>query len=668
MINFILSYLNSEISKDKLYEKLKKEYGITKNEFLCVMYNLEVNEKVYYNKNKNTYKKFPQGYHVAEIKVNSRGKAYFEIDGKKIYITPEELNGALLYDIVVIESTNFDYSVKKILDRSESNLVCEYQLINGKNRAVPLDENFKRILYVTNLDDYDLNYGDIVLVKPSNKISKKRVRAKVERIICTKDDPNKEETIINAKFGLRTNFNEKVKKETKVLKEKRYDFLNEDRVDLRSENVFSIDHTETLDVDDAVSIKKENDNYVLKVHVAHQSKNISIYSEIFKDALVNTASIYTKSAYENPLFPFEISRDMFSLVEGEDRPARTFEITYDKDGNIINSKIYQSIINNKHKMSTKKVDNFFKTNNLVKEYEDCKEDLLLVKELTLKILKRKSKEVNKSKSYYDMIVHKIESQNREIKLKRKEDITSIIIETLMIETNNLASINGAPIFRNHTKLNEDLIIEEVNNHLEKNGSLLEVSSLKEIYQKYNDPDVKHAIKFVISNKKNKAFWSTVNSGHESLKLDGYAQVTSELRRLGDFINHYTLDLIDKGLYTPETEKKLKIYYNEICKRLNKQKSKTELVMNYLSKIYETNLETFYIKDIIDDYVCLCNDEEDLVVAHLNHFINGNCISIDGKIYDQVNDIYYSIYDKVLGKQINKETYGDVKVAHVHVKK
>ena len=87
------------------------------------------------------------------------------------------------------------------------------------------------------------------------------------------------------------------------------------RLDLRDEIIFTIDGADSKDLDDAVSLTKENNEYHLGVHIADVSHYVRPGSALDKEAFERGTSIY----YANrvvPMLPRELSNGICSLNPG----------------------------------------------------------------------------------------------------------------------------------------------------------------------------------------------------------------------------------------------------------------------------------------------------------------------------------------------------------------
>lgn len=146
--------------------------------------------------------------------------------------------------------------------------------------------------------------------------------------------------------------------------------LNKDIVDKRDEYVFTIDPAECKDYDDAISIKKVNNEIILSTYIV----NIALYMDRL-DAweLINkqVATYYTPLKNVH-LLPEQLSEDKFSLCEGKDRVVLCYDFII-KDHNIIKTNIYPCTINVKHNFRYDEEE--LLKNNSYKHIETCLTDL-----------------------------------------------------------------------------------------------------------------------------------------------------------------------------------------------------------------------------------------------------------------------------------------------------
>ncbi len=119
--------------------------------------------------------------------------------------------------------------------------------------------------------------------------------------------------------------------------------LNPARVDLRDHVIFTIDGAGAKDLDDAISLEKRGENWVLGVHIADVSHYVRPDTPVEKEAALRGTSVYFTDKVV-PMLPESLSNGACSLNAGEDRYAMTAEVTLDGEGNRLGTKIFKSVI------------------------------------------------------------------------------------------------------------------------------------------------------------------------------------------------------------------------------------------------------------------------------------------------------------------------------------
>eukprot|EP00871_Galdieria_phlegrea_P002051 jgi/Galph1/2847/GphlegSOOS_G1537.1 len=115
------------------------------------------------------------------------------------------------------------------------------------------------------------------------------------------------------------------------------------RKDLRSSCVFSIDPPGCTDIDDALSVETDNDNFVIGVHIADVTSFITQDSALDREAADRSTTVYLADR-RIEMLPSRLSSDLCSLKENETRLAFSAFITVDSNANVLGSSFDRSVI------------------------------------------------------------------------------------------------------------------------------------------------------------------------------------------------------------------------------------------------------------------------------------------------------------------------------------
>lgn len=125
----------------------------------------------------------------------------------------------------------------------------------------------------------------------------------------------------------------------------------ESRVDLRDDCVFTIDPANSRDLDDALSIRaNDDDTHTVGVHIADVSYFIKANTALDRDARKRAASVYLVQRAV-PMLPPLLSEQLCSLVPDVERLAFSAFFVIDKDGNVLEKSYRRSIIKSTARLS-----------------------------------------------------------------------------------------------------------------------------------------------------------------------------------------------------------------------------------------------------------------------------------------------------------------------------
>ena len=583
----LIEYFKVNQNRTYNFNYLSKLFGFNDDEenvFKTMLKELELEGKILIKDDEITYFKKNDRLKIGKIKFNSDNKPYVTYNNSeksKIYI--ENLNGAINGDIVLIETeentTKKIGNVLKIINRLNDEIILDC-IIDEKNNytLVPKDKSFIYDIELDYLDTKTLVDGSRIKIK-LHDFKNGKYYASVSDLIGHKDDPDLEIRTIASDMGWDISFSkdsitEAYKLPTSVKEE---DLKN--RLDLRNETIFTIDGKDTKDMDDAISIKKDEEgNYILGVHIADVSNYIKQGSFLFTEALKRSTSCYPVG-YVVPMFPHIISNGICSLNPNVDRLTLYVIMKIDNEGNVIDYDIKKSVINSKKKMTYEDVNKILVNNEMVPGYENFINDLKLMEELHHILDTNK-----KNRGYLNFGDHDIKVEynlNGNVKsislLTRK--VSEMMIEDFMLKANETVATFARSLqlifnYRVHPSPNPEIIkqkIEYINSlgfdiKLPKN--LNNPFAIQNIMKQLNKTPLSEALNEILLQGMRSAYYSTSNIGHyglgiNALKGEAYCHFTSPIRRVMDLIVH----MIIKEIITDEKyfdKENFESFVNEIC--------------------------------------------------------------------------------------------------------
>lgn len=351
--------------------------------------------------------------------------------------------------------------------------------------------------------------------------------------------------------GIQTEFSAEVLKEAELLNDN--GIAKEEmakRTDLRDKIIFTIDSADTKDIDDAISIEKNADGWVLGVHIADVSHYVTPGSALDEEAFARGTSIYYANSVI-PMLPKALSNGICSLNAGEDRLAFSVFMQIDANGNRKSYHFEKTIIRSVIKGVYQEINTIFDgsaTSEIKKKYASVENDLWLMKQLAdLLNRKRREKGVLDLSSLETKII--IDEEGRAVDIQpRHSGISEQMIEEFMLMANCAAAefsfANQLPfIYRVHEKPS----LEKLQNLKQLLDSLgvpcpeikedISSAELSAILQKVKETPLEKIVNNQILRSMAKARYSEKNIGHYGLVTEKYSHFTSPIRRYPDLAIH-----------------------------------------------------------------------------------------------------------------------------------
>lgn len=489
-----------------------------------------------------------------EISINKTGNGFLLVEGPDIFIDKKNLNGAINGDIVEIDTIKYQNSIEgkviKILKRNLNNIVGEIVKENGKLGFMPDDEKLTLRLKV----DYDslkqCVEGHKVLLKIIKEIEPNFYLAKVDKIIGHKNDPGVDIISIALRHSIAIDFSDATIRELEFIPNVVSENDLKGRKDLTNEIIFTIDGADTKDIDDAISIKKEGENYKLGVHIADVSNYVKVGSSLYDDAYMRGTSSYLADTVI-PMLPHQLSNGICSLNEGEVRLTISCEMLINPKGKVIDYDIFPSFIKSRKKMTYACVNEILEKNIIPEGYEPFAKDLKLMQELATLLRQEKV-----SRGYMDFELDEAKIIQDETGkavdvVKRERGTGEKLIEDFMIAANetvatHVTNMDLPFIYRVHDIPSSEKI-EDFSNLLKQMGYRINTDmrkltplTMQHLLQELKDKKEFSLLSSALLRSMKKAKYSTNNIGHFGLASKCYTHFTSPIRRFPDLTVHRLL--------------------------------------------------------------------------------------------------------------------------------
>ena len=682
----IIEILKQENKALSVFE-LEQILDLKKEEFKTLMITLNKMEeqlKIYRTKKEN-YMLFTNSHlKIGKLSVNKRGFGFVDIGtNKDIFIPADSINKAIHNDTVIVEITSKSTEepegrILKIIDRNLNNMVGEFYYKQGKPYVDLDDKKVKIQISIDPKKTLGAMNGHKVLIKITNKLHDNTYKGEILKILGHKNDPGVDILSITAKYDINDLFNDEVMSQTDKLPLEVSPEEIKGRIDLRNEEIFTIDGDDTKDIDDAISLKrKENGNYQLGVHIADVSHYVTEDTALDKEAYNRGTSVYLADRVI-PMLPHKLSNGICSLNPQEDRLAISCIMEINDKGQVINYDIFESVIRSKKQMTYNNVNKILEDNTIPEGYEPYAKTLKEMADLA-KIL-RKYKE---NRGYIDFDIDEskiiVDEKGKAIDVKLRERGTGEkLIEDFMIAANETVATHISYmelpfIYRIHGEPSEEKInnfkrfISILGYRITGNTKEITPKGMQNMLEQLRKTEEYTILSSMLLRSMQKAVYDKNNIGHFGLASKCYTHFTSPIRRYPDLIVHRLLHTyIFENQINEETVNKYEYRLTDItahssererasveCEREVDDMKKAEYMQDHIGEEYEGIVSSVMpfgmfieLKNLIEGLVRL----DDLTDDYYTY--NEETFSLVGKN----NKRGYRLGDKVkvIVKSANKE--------------
>ena len=489
------------------------------------------------------------------LSINRSGNGFVDIPGEEdIFIRNEFLHGAIDGDFVEVDFVKYQGEMEgrviKILKRDIKNVVGEMIKIKNKLTFKPDNDKLDIVVKLTKDSIRQCVEGHKVVVTIIREIGTRMFLGKVTKIIGHKNDPGVDILSIALRHGIETEFNNAVIKELETIPDEVKPEELKGRKDLTYEMIFTIDGDDTKDIDDAISLEKNNDNYILGVHIADVSHYVCVGTQLYETAFSRGTSSYLADTVI-PMIPHQLSNGICSLNPEVVRLTISCVMTINPKGKVIDYDVFPSYIKSNKQMTYKNVNKILMKDTVPEDYEPYTEKLKEMNELA-KILRAEKM----SRGYIDFGLDEakvIQDENGkaiDIVKRTRGDGENLIEDFMIVANETIAThINNMDlpfIYRVHDLPNAEKIedfknlINQMGYQIHTNMSKLTPMTMQHILEELKDKKEFAILSDMLLRSMKKAVYSTNNIGHFGLASQNYTHFTSPIRRFPDLTVHRLL--------------------------------------------------------------------------------------------------------------------------------
>lgn len=294
---------------------------------------------------------------------HQKGFGFVTVEGEEEdYFIPDHATaGAMHNDKVMIRITSAplgkrkEAQVVRIMEHGNDEIVGYFQKSKNYGFVIPDNQRLSEDIYVSKKNSKGAVTGHKVVVKlTSYGNDRQKPEGKVVEILGHVNDPGTDILSIVRAFNLPMEFPEDVMNSLMQIPDSVSEQECESRLDIRDWQTVTIDGEDAKDLDDAITLTKNDNGYQLGVHIADVTNYVREHSPIDKEALKRGTSVYLVDRVI-PMIPHKLSNGICSLNADEDRLALSCIMDIDHAGKVIGHRIAETVIHVNRRMSYNQV-------------------------------------------------------------------------------------------------------------------------------------------------------------------------------------------------------------------------------------------------------------------------------------------------------------------------
>lgn len=586
---------------DDLYTPMKfKELAMLlqvpkekRDELRQILETLESEGKIYLSK-RGKYCRGEAKRLTGIFRASLKGFGFVVIEGEEqdIYIAEEDTNTAMDQDEVEVvikrepDGRSREGKIVRIVNRALTKVVGLYQVRKGKSYGFVIPDNQRLssdIFVPVECSKGAVDGHKVVVELTSYGDDRRSPEGKVVEIIGHINDPGTDILSIVKGYDLPLEFPEKVLNQAERVAKPVSEADRQGRQDLRDWQMVTIDGEDAKDLDDAVSIAREGDCYILGVHIADVTNYVQENSALDREAFKRGTSVYLVDRVI-PMLPHTLSNGICSLNQGEDRLALSCIMKIDEKGRVVDHEIAETVIRVDQRMSYTSVKKILEDRD-PEETEKYQELVPMFEKMSrLSKILREHRRIRGSIDFdFPETKMILDEKGRPLELQPYErNVATRMIEDFMLLANETVAEDyywqELPfVYRTHEAPDEEKIrtlatfINNFGYSMHVGANEVRPKEIQKLLAKVEGSPQEAMISRLALRSMKQAKYTPENSGHFGLAAAYYTHFTSPIRRYPDLQIHR---IIKDNIRGRMQEEKI-VHYDKILPEVTKHASEME---------------------------------------------------------------------------------------------
>ncbi|MBR1691374.1 MAG: ribonuclease R [Lachnospiraceae bacterium] len=550
---------------------------------------------------------------------NKKGFGFIEVEGQSedYYVGEAHVKDAFHLDRVQFrplgrrQGGRMEAEVVKVLQRGMRQVVGTYQKSRSFGFVVPDNAKVASDLFIPEGCSKGAVDGHKVVAEITDYGTGGRRQSpegRITEILGHINDPGVDILSVVKAFDIPTEFPERVLSQAERVAAAVSESDIAFREDLRGLTMVTIDGEDAKDLDDAVSLVKENGMYYLGVHIADVSNYVQENSALDREALQRGTSVYLVDRVI-PMLPHTLSNGICSLNAGENRLALSCLMQIDDGGTVVDYQIKETVINVNRRMSYTSVRKILEDGDEAerREYEALVPMLEQMQELSRLLRKKRSGRGSIDFGFAESKIL-VDSQGKVTEIKSYErNVATKLIEDFMLLANETVAqhfywLEAPFVYRTHENPDKEKIqklsafIRNFGYYLKSSKEEPHPKELQKLLGKVEGTKEEALISRMVLRSMKQAKYTTECTGHFGLACRYYCHFTSPIRRYPDLQIHRIIKEQLRGRLTRERME----HYRGILEQVCKQSSDTERRADEAEREVEKLKKAEYMEQFIGE--------------------------------------------------------------------